>query len=96
MSMAHDIQAIDAEGKYLHLVVDGKTYHLLWQDCSPRLAIATPSQRKHFDVSPAGYGIRWPEIDEDLAITPLIEKAEEYSLSAVKQVREKKGKYRTR
>jgi hypothetical protein len=28
------------------------------------------------EVSPSGYGLHWPLIDEDLAITPLLKKAE--------------------
>ncbi|KAF0108557.1 MAG: hypothetical protein FD146_443 [Anaerolineaceae bacterium] len=96
MIKAHNIQSIKADVDTLHLTIDGKTYRLSWSDCSPRLARATPAQRKHFEISPAGYGIRWPEIDEDLAITPLIEQAEEHFLPALHQVREKKGKYRTR
>jgi hypothetical protein len=41
-----------------------------------RLLRATPIQRQCFEVSPDGYGIHWPVIDEDLAITPLLEQAE--------------------
>jgi hypothetical protein len=31
-------------------------------------------------VSSSGYGIHWPEIDEDLAITPLLRRAEALAL----------------
>jgi len=37
---------------------------------------ATRSQRENLEISPSGYGIHWPEIDEDLAITPLLQHAE--------------------
>jgi hypothetical protein len=33
----------------------------------PRLATATPEQRAHWEVAGGGYGIHWPEIDEDLS-----------------------------
>ncbi len=33
----------------------------------PRLANATPEQRANFEVAGGGYGIHWPEIDEDLS-----------------------------
>lgn len=33
----------------------------------PRLANATPAQRAIWEVAGAGYGIHWPEIDEDLS-----------------------------
>ncbi len=96
MNKAHNIQSIKADADTLHLTVDGKTYLLPWSDCSPRLARATPSQRKHFEISPAGYGIHWPEIDEDLAITPLIEQVEARPAPVLQRVGEKKGKYRAK
>jgi hypothetical protein len=34
----------------------------------PRLATATPKQLKHYEISPAGYGIHWPDLDEDLSV----------------------------
>lgn len=33
----------------------------------PRLANATPAQRAHWEIAGAGYGIHWPDIDEDLS-----------------------------
>ena len=32
-----------------------------------RLAKATPEQRSNWEIAGAGYGIHWPEIDEDLS-----------------------------
>ena len=34
----------------------------------PRLASAKPKQLKRYDLSPSGYGIRWPDLDEDLSV----------------------------
>jgi hypothetical protein len=36
---------------------------LLWY---PRLADATPHQRNAYELQVSGYGIYWPDIDEDL------------------------------
>jgi hypothetical protein len=33
-----------------------------------RLLNATPAQRATFEISPGGYGIHWPEIDEDISV----------------------------
>ena len=46
-------------------LMDGRTISvpLTWY---PRLFNATPAQRNHWIVAGAGYGIHWPEIDEDL------------------------------
>jgi len=38
----------------------------------PRLANATAEQRNHWEVAGAGYGIHWPDIDEDLSTEGLI------------------------
>jgi hypothetical protein len=72
----HNVQSVEVDNIYLYLTVDGQSYRIRWVKCSPRLVQATPAQRKHLEVSPSGYGIHWPEIDEDLAITPLLQHAE--------------------
>ena len=38
----------------------------------PRLARGTPQERAHFQISSAGYGIHWPELDEDIGIEGLL------------------------
>ena len=50
---------------------DGRTITvpLTWY---PRLLDATAEQRLHWKVSGAGYGIHWPDIDEDLSTEGLL------------------------
>lgn len=38
----------------------------------PRLAYATPAERNHWQISGAGYGIHWPDLDEDLGAEGLL------------------------
>ena len=38
----------------------------------PRLAHGTPAERAHFQISGAGYGIHWPDLDEDIGIEGLL------------------------
>lgn len=38
----------------------------------PRLAYGTPSERANLQVSGAGYGIHWPNLDEDLGVEGLL------------------------
>lgn len=38
----------------------------------PRLRDATPEQRNRFEFSGSGYGIHWPEIDEDISVPGLL------------------------
>ena len=47
-------------------------YKFLLAEISERLAKATPEKRGKYEISPAGYGIHWPLIDEDLSIDGLI------------------------
>lgn len=44
---------------------DGRTISvpLAWY---PRLLKATPTQRRNWTIAGGGYGIHWPDIDEDL------------------------------
>jgi len=52
-------------------LVDGRTITvpLVWY---PRLLDATPDQRKNWQVIGAGYGIHWPDVDEDLSTEGLL------------------------
>ena len=38
----------------------------------PRLAHGTPEERTNFEISGAGYGIHWPELDEDVGVEGLL------------------------
>src|ERR1700727_2094751 len=52
-------------------LIDGRTITvpLAWY---PRLADATPAQRAHWEVSGAGYGIHWPDVDDALSTEGLL------------------------
>ena len=53
---------------------DGRTITvpLAW---FPRLLHATPEQRANWRIAGAGYGIHWPDIDEDLSTRGLLQGA---------------------
>lgn len=38
----------------------------------PRLAYATTEERSHYQISGAGYGIHWPDLDEDIGVEGLL------------------------
>lgn len=61
---------IDADTLSVDLM-DGRTITvpLVWY---PRLANATAAQRSRWKVAGAGYGIHWPDIDEDLSTEGLL------------------------
>jgi len=53
---------------------DGRTITvpLAWY---PRLLHATPEQRANWRIAGAGYGIHWPDLDEDLSTQGLLQGA---------------------
>ncbi|USU11130.1 DUF2442 domain-containing protein [Sphingomonadaceae bacterium OTU29THOMA1] len=52
-------------------LMDGRTISvpLAWY---PRLLHATPNQRETWEKAGAGYGIHWPDLDEDLSTDGLL------------------------
>ena len=52
-------------------LVDGRTIivPLVW---FPKLLDATTDQRRNWQVSGAGYGLYWPDVDEDLSTDGLL------------------------
>ena len=52
-------------------LMDGRTISapLAWY---PRLLKATPVQRANWNTCAGGYGVHWPEIDEDLSTEGLL------------------------
>lgn len=38
----------------------------------PRLVHGTESERQNFQISGAGFGIHWPELDEDIGVSGLL------------------------
>ncbi|MFT3879914.1 MAG: DUF2442 domain-containing protein [Gemmatales bacterium] len=55
----------------LHLQ-SGEDISIPWENCSGKLANATAIQRHHLELSPGGYGIHWPLLDEDLSVQGLV------------------------
>ncbi|HKN71640.1 MAG TPA: DUF2442 domain-containing protein [Terriglobales bacterium] len=50
---------------------DGRviTVPLVWY---PRLLKASPAQRRNWTIAGGGYGIHWPDLDEDLSTEGLL------------------------
>ncbi len=82
MSKIHEVEGIKTTETHLYLTVDGQDYRISWPNCSKKLSNTTSDRRTYIDVSPSGYGLHWPLLDEDLAITPLLSKGEVIQLAA--------------
>ena len=52
-------------------LIDGRTISvpLAWY---PRLLGATPEQRRNWQIIGGGFGIHWPDVDEDLSTEGLL------------------------
>lgn len=72
MQKLHNVQKIDFDGAFMVLHVDGQHYRVDLRKVSPLLASANDSSRRFHKVSPSGFGIHWPQLDEDLTIDGLI------------------------
>lgn len=69
-----DARAVRAEITEDELTVhleDGRTVvtPLAWY---PRLIFATPEERENFRITGPGYGLHWPELDEDLSVRGML------------------------
>jgi hypothetical protein len=63
VTVSDDTLAVDLE--------DGRTIAVPigWY---PRLAYGTPAERANWQISGAGYGIHWPDLDEDIGVEGLL------------------------
>lgn len=72
MSKYHEIEKIIFNEKTMILNVDDKQYTFQLSAISKKLASASHIEREKYKISPSGYGIHWPLIDEDLSIDGLL------------------------
>jgi hypothetical protein len=75
MKKYHHVTNIRFEKHYLLLRVEGRDYRIDLRQHSKKLALADERTKMNFEVSPSGYGIHWPELDEDLSIDGMIKGA---------------------
>jgi hypothetical protein len=52
--------------------IDGHEKRFKVGEISPVLQKASQQERNTFEISPSGYGIHWPLLDEDLSIDGLL------------------------
>ena len=65
-------KAIETTPEALIVITEGGPVSIPWERCSERLARASLVERSRAELTPSGYGIHWPLIDEDLAVGPLL------------------------
>jgi hypothetical protein len=72
MKLYHQVTELRFEGNVMILIIDGQEKRFQVSDISPALQQASEQERNRFEISPSGYGIHWPLLDEDLSIDGLL------------------------
>ena len=72
MIVTHKIETIRFDEEFIYLQIDGKEIKAALDKVSSKLKVADDIQRMLYKISPSGYGIHWPLIDEDLSVDGLI------------------------
>lgn len=75
MTTTHNIEALTIDQNFIFLKIDGKEIKIPLAKVSKKLSSANELQRNLFTISPSGYGIHWPLLDEDLSIDSLLKVA---------------------
>ena len=68
-------KGIETTPDALIVITDTESVSIRWEKCSARLARASFAERSRAELSPSGYGIHWPLLDEDLSVGPLLQAA---------------------
>lgn len=72
MITAHKLEAIHFNNDFLILTIDGNELTIPIDQLSAKLQAATGVEREMYRISPSGYGIHWPLIDEDLSVNGIL------------------------
>jgi hypothetical protein len=72
MKNYHDISDLKFEDGFLVINIDGEPKKFQLKKISPVLEKASKEERNNFEISPSGYGIHWPLLDEDISIDGML------------------------
>jgi hypothetical protein len=72
MNIYHRIDEVKIESGVLLVRVDGQLIRKALSEISPVLTKASEREISYYEISPSGYGIYWPLIDEDISIDGLM------------------------
>jgi hypothetical protein len=72
MKKQHQVTEVHFEGDFVTLTIDGQKKIFKVSEISPALQNASEQEKNLFEISPSGYGIHWPLLDEDLSIDGLL------------------------
>lgn len=67
---------VAATARALVILLPGRKVQLPWVSIPGKLRQAAWVERKRMELSPGGYGVHWPLLDEDLSVAGLVRLAE--------------------
>ncbi|MFQ5707715.1 MAG: DUF2442 domain-containing protein [bacterium] len=72
MKKHHEVETVQFRDDKIRIKIDGHEHEFELSSISEKLANASEIERQKYEISPSGYGIHWPLIDEDLSIDGLL------------------------
>ncbi len=72
MKVSYHISDINFVNDKMILSVDKREIVLDIANISKKLLVASDIERSMYKISPSGYGIHWPLIDEDISVNELL------------------------
>ena len=72
MKKHHSVKNLRFEGNNLLLTINGDDKSFPLHSVSSLLDKASDEERNTYEISPTGYGIHWPLLDEDISIDGLL------------------------
>lgn len=72
MNRYHQVSEPRFKGGEMILTIDGQERRFKLSEISSALKHASERERATYTISPSGYGIHWPLLDEDLSIDGLL------------------------
>ena len=72
MNKYHQVSGLRFEGDEMILTIDGRERRFKLSEISSVLKNASEEERNTYKISPSGYGIHWPLLDEDVSIDGLL------------------------
>ena len=66
------VESVEVSDEFLTVELKGDRRISVPLEWYPRLVSATPEQRANWVIAGAGYGIHWPDLDEDLSTEGLL------------------------
>ena len=86
MKAYHKIKNLRFIDDKLFLSIDGTDFSFNINSLSKKLLNASKVERDNFKISPSGYGIHWPLLDEDISIDGMLKLTHNKSIINKKKV----------